>query len=475
MTMNGSDKTFSILFVALLLGNLAIGIYYPLTADEAHYALYGLHLDWSYFDHPPMVGWLQAITLNFGDSDWILRIISIALGLAIFTLLFQLTKKWFDNQIALLTILLFFFSPLLKLLTLMMLPELPLVFAGLATFYFCRQLSIKDNWFNYTGLGLALGLAALSKYTAITLVISVAGTLLMTRSARILVNPGIWWSALIASILITPIIYWNWQNDWLSFNYQINHGTGRSGLNWSNAIQMQAAQLIAFGPLVYLTALIAIFRPVKRHNETTRTLLWFALPILILFSFTALKGRNLPHWTLLGVVFTLPLVAHEIHARWNQRIFKWYFGITASLTLIIWLVVHSILAGVNPGFRDFQHPLQDLIGWDEIAQETNDQASDDIIKTIAIPNWSNASRIAWYARPLPVKVLDQRFDQFDLWFGSMALMENAWLILDFQHGRFELEQLQRFEQCELKINRQFHSSGVVANEFNVYRCTNFLG
>lgn len=34
-----------------------------LSVDEAHYALYGLHLDWSYFDHPPMVGWLQAVAL----------------------------------------------------------------------------------------------------------------------------------------------------------------------------------------------------------------------------------------------------------------------------------------------------------------------------------------------------------------------------------------------------------------------------
>ena len=46
----------------------------PLSADEAHYALYGLHLDWSYFDHPPLVGWLQALVLPVSSSEFALRL-----------------------------------------------------------------------------------------------------------------------------------------------------------------------------------------------------------------------------------------------------------------------------------------------------------------------------------------------------------------------------------------------------------------
>ena len=34
---------------------------FELSGDEAHYALYAYHLDWSYFDHPPLVGWLLAM------------------------------------------------------------------------------------------------------------------------------------------------------------------------------------------------------------------------------------------------------------------------------------------------------------------------------------------------------------------------------------------------------------------------------
>ena len=36
--------------------NFLQGIFTEITEDEAYYALYGEHLAWGYFDHPPMVG-----------------------------------------------------------------------------------------------------------------------------------------------------------------------------------------------------------------------------------------------------------------------------------------------------------------------------------------------------------------------------------------------------------------------------------
>ena len=49
-------RAAAILVLALLLAQLCLAGRVGLTTDEAHYALYGLHLDWSYFDHPPLVG-----------------------------------------------------------------------------------------------------------------------------------------------------------------------------------------------------------------------------------------------------------------------------------------------------------------------------------------------------------------------------------------------------------------------------------
>ena len=50
---------------ALIIGFALLHLWFvawvPLAGHEAHYALYGYYLDWSYVvDHPPLVGWLQA-------------------------------------------------------------------------------------------------------------------------------------------------------------------------------------------------------------------------------------------------------------------------------------------------------------------------------------------------------------------------------------------------------------------------------
>ena len=69
-----------------------------LTTDEAHYALYGYYLDWSYFDHPSLIGWLQAIVLNFSDSDLALRLMPIMLFAAASFALFKVSIRLFPNE-----------------------------------------------------------------------------------------------------------------------------------------------------------------------------------------------------------------------------------------------------------------------------------------------------------------------------------------------------------------------------------------
>ena len=61
--------TLAVLGIHLLIApGLSLGV------DEAHYALYGMLPDWSYFDHPPLTGWLQWLALQLGDTELILRL-----------------------------------------------------------------------------------------------------------------------------------------------------------------------------------------------------------------------------------------------------------------------------------------------------------------------------------------------------------------------------------------------------------------
>ena len=49
------------IILASTLLHLGLALYLPLASHEAHYASYGFRLDYGYVDHPPLVGWLQAL------------------------------------------------------------------------------------------------------------------------------------------------------------------------------------------------------------------------------------------------------------------------------------------------------------------------------------------------------------------------------------------------------------------------------
>src|SRR3974390_251942 len=60
---------------------LATAPFFELGVDEAHYVLYAKHLDLSYFDHPPLVGWVHALVYyTLGSSELLARIPAILLS-----------------------------------------------------------------------------------------------------------------------------------------------------------------------------------------------------------------------------------------------------------------------------------------------------------------------------------------------------------------------------------------------------------
>ena len=50
------DRVVAAWVAAGLLLHLVLALGFHLSPDEAHYAMYAAHPDWSYYDHPPLVG-----------------------------------------------------------------------------------------------------------------------------------------------------------------------------------------------------------------------------------------------------------------------------------------------------------------------------------------------------------------------------------------------------------------------------------
>ncbi|UCG18833.1 MAG: glycosyltransferase family 39 protein [Thiotrichales bacterium] len=198
-----SPRLLTQLLVTTILLHLLIAVMTPLTVDEAHYALYGQFLDWSYFDHPPLVGWLQAMALQLGEQEWQLRLWAL-LSYALSLWLIHGYTRYLSHSLtnANLAALLFSAMPILHVLGIGLVPDTLLLPLSIALIWQAQRTLEKPTTLNWLIIGLLLGLSALSKYTAALFAI---GLLLVlstsTHSWRWFIKARFWLAVFVAGLL----------------------------------------------------------------------------------------------------------------------------------------------------------------------------------------------------------------------------------------------------------------------------------
>lgn len=452
-----------------------------LSVDEAHYALYGLHPDWSYFDHPPMIGWLQALALQFGDSNLAMRVLPIALFACTSWVLYRVTLTLFPEDtpwLGFISVALLQSGVMFQLIGLAMLPDTPLLLLGLLLLWVLHGIVVEGRERYWLWLGLLLGLAALSKYTAVTLLATVLLALLQGKRWRQLRSPWPWLAMLVSLLLIAPILYWNYRHDWISFAYQLHHGTGKPNWEAKRFLISQGGQLLVYGPGLFVFGLIAAVSGLKQWRHSGAWLcLSLALPVLLLFGWGSGYEVTLPHWTSLGWAGLAPLTAYWLHSHWQSVWVR--IAVHGALVYAVVATVLVFSQFVAPWllFKDNTNPLRDLYGWEQAAsraeqlraQMSAEQAGGPVL--LFTDNWTYGSRLAWYARPTPVQVTDARYDQFDVWFGSPQNGARGILVLwpDAQ-AQPATGGASQFSACELRDRLPVSSHGHLISTFSFYAC-----
>lgn len=451
-----------------------------LSVDEAHYALYGLHLDWSYFDHPPMIGWLQAIALQFGDSNLALRVLPIVLFACTGWVMYRVTLALFPQEtpwLGFTSVALLQSGVMFQLIGLAMLPDTPLLLLGLLLLWVLHGTVIQGRVYHWLWLGLLLGLAALSKYTAITLLATVIVSLALSRQWRQLRSLWPWLAVLLGGLLILPILYWNFRHDWISFAYQLHHGTGKPSWEAGRFWAAQGAQLLAYGPGVFVFGLIALVAGLRHwRNSGVGLCLALALPVLLLFGWGAGFEMTLPHWTALGWAGLIPLTAYWLHHHWSVRWVR--IGVRAACAYSVAAMVMAFGLLLMPWlfFAGNDNPLRDLYGWERAAHRAEQLRADmGAAQGNSVPlftdNWTYGSRLAWYARPAPVQITDKRHDQFDIWFGSPQSGASGILVLWPDAQATPLTGgVAQFTECELRDRLPVDLHGHLMSTFSFYAC-----
>ena len=80
---NRAQRLFYIVLILTTLLKLWLAVAIPLTGDEALFYKWGQHLDWGYYDHPPMGGWLLWLMQSISPALIVLRLPAVLLWIAV--------------------------------------------------------------------------------------------------------------------------------------------------------------------------------------------------------------------------------------------------------------------------------------------------------------------------------------------------------------------------------------------------------
>ncbi len=498
MSANASKQSpFAWSLLLVFLGtaiHLVMGFSTELSVDEAHYALYANHLAWSYFDHPPLVGWIQWPLVAINAPDGILRLIPITLWIISCFLVYHIADQLDEyctqrslfikaptpnnpSYAGLAAVAMIVFAPLPHVLAVGLVPDSLLTPLSLGILWMSLQWLKQDGQLSFNqwiGLGLLFGLAGLSKYTAILYALAFAIACLSVPRFAFLKQSGFYSAIAIALLLISPVLLWNAQYDWISFKYQIDHGSGGDWL-WRRLAAFLGLQIVVFGflPLLGLWAYSRMVGFTKRPFVSI-LLVFFILPFSV---FAALSGGGgLPHWTS-PAWFCLAPIAGVGLTQWWQSGKRWLITLCLAVqgTLVVSGLTLVMTAGYPIASQFKTNPLADLYGWRSASTRANLLVNELKASGIAVQNWTLASRVGWYAKPTPIFVLDDRQDQFDLWFGTLPEGSNI-ILLNWSEMSFKLPVGDgQFRTCRPLDRLRIAHLGQALSQFELSYCQGWGG
>lgn len=330
-----------------LVVKLVIAAWLPMTGDEAYFVLWGRHLDYGYYDHPPMAGWLTWAMLQLSDHSVVIRLPGIATELLI---ALGLHAHWHrvDAGKARAMAQLFLFSPLSLIFVFTLTDTGCMLFAAassLAAMQALRHAALAASPSRHPAsayrfsilAGLGLGLAFLSKYFAVFL-----GLAYLIHF--FLVSPRYWRLGMTLVLVALPFglvnLYWNLNHCWVNLLFNlVNRNRGEAGMQWADAASYVGMMLYVVLPPLALAWWRSWRQPQPRMlaegARLARVIVLTALAGFLLVSFKKTIGL---HW----VLWFYPMVLMALFAvplpQW-QRWLGWMSWLSAAHVAVILLIL----------------------------------------------------------------------------------------------------------------------------------------
>ncbi|MFZ5571900.1 MAG: ArnT family glycosyltransferase [Thermodesulfobacteriota bacterium] len=289
------ERQYRIIFIAVVAVKLSLAYFFPITSDEAYFYSWVDQPDFTYYDHPPMTGWLVYLFTRLGGHVFFPRLLSILCGASIAIGIYGFVgRSTGDREKARLISLFYLLSPL-HMLFVVIATDTPLClfvfFSGLLLHVGIRS---DRRWLILIS-GCLWGLAILSKYFAGLLLFAYAGYFLIRRDRNTLINGFVWAAG--AAPLILLHLYWNYNHCWTNVLFNV--------INRNRDVQLNIPGFFVFlGFQVYLATPWLLWRLFQSRTAVRQGLragsdlfaCLYGIPLAV-FGLVSLHNIGL-HWTL---------------------------------------------------------------------------------------------------------------------------------------------------------------------------------
>lgn len=410
---NPKKSAYLIIFFLAVLSTI-YNTFIPLHGDEAYYWVWSHHLQGGYFDHPPMIAYLIALSNYVSESEWGVRLVNVLSMTVAATIVFKMTRDIVNAKAALNAVLIFGSIVLVHAGFTLTTPDSPLILFWSLALYFTYKAVFFGHTKNFILAGLLIGAMMLSKYTAILFVLSVVLFVLIKRRS-LLLNWRFYMSIVIAAIVVSPLLIWNAQHEWISFTFQLKQHAeqGSHPLLWNYFWEFFGGQFLVFSPIF---AGILFFYLAKEKlffkNETLFFLALNVVSVIGFFLYKSLYGHMELNYGAPAYIAATILVTWAVDKYELKKLF--------TIGLIIALLF-SLLARI--GLLFYLEIVQDRMYGNKEAISLMSSYYDPKNDAIYADHLTTAALATYYLKGHPkadVAVLS-RYSQYDMWRGDTPL------------------------------------------------------
>ncbi len=457
----------SIFFTLFVVLRCFFWLFAPPNPDEAYYWLWGQHLDFSYYDHPPLQVWLQsAITAWLGKSLFTLRSLHILTNSIFFYTYYCILQYLYGDRAKRYIwwiILAIFASPVYNMMLSLAWHDHLAIALSLIGAYLCicfldeYLVNGKGTSWRLYGSAIALSLAHITKYNSLFMTLALLVAIASHSQLRSLFRDmRLGLCVVISAIGFLPVFYWNYSNNFQSFRFYADrsiNGGGTPIVQFSEPLAFIGLSLLMLSPFVAWLLWQAfrqsfgkqkiLLAPKKELYQ--HIAFWtFAIPtgLLLVISFfsTALYYWNIHAYLLLFPL--LPLALEDRPDLYPSMIgtkgqdFKVFYGAQFfGLIFIALFVWNSYIFPISAMFgEDGDQDARMIYGWKEVAAEVQ-----KISNTLPEPpllitsDYRSAAALAYELHNPDVTAISKRISQFTIWNLENAAKQsgkNAILISD---------------------------------------------